>query len=124
LASRIWSVETLGRAAILLALFAPPLIGVAVPLTSVVLLRQARSSVRLAVAAGTLLLWVALSIGTAFFLIWIASFAAMGWGHSGTLAPMREQIELLAIIAAGMLLLIGCGIILHRFLIRPSKVLP
>jgi len=117
-------VETVGRVAILVALFAPPLIGVAVPITSVVLLRQARSKIRPAVAAGTLVLWVALSIGTAFFLIWIASFTAMGWAHSGTFAPMREQLELLATISAGMLLLIGCGVMLHRFLIRPSKVLP
>jgi hypothetical protein len=129
----IGSVELVGRVAILLALFGTPLIGIAVPLTSGVLLRRfstrhslsgVPSRVRPAVVAGALVLWVAISVGTADFLISIASFTAMGWGDSRRLAPMSEQIELLAIISSGMLLLIGCGIVLHRVLRRTSRPAP
>jgi hypothetical protein len=123
--------EMIGRTALALALLGPPLIGIAVPLTSGLLLRRrfrrhslsdVRSEVRPAIIAGALLLWVVICVGTAFFLIRIASFTAMGWADSGTGAPTREQVELLAIVSAGILLLIGCGIVLHRLLIRMCRV--
>jgi hypothetical protein len=113
-------VEIIGRVAILLALLGPPLIGIAIPLTSGILLR--RSTVPPAVAVGILVLWIALAAGTAIFLIRIAAFTAMGWGHSGTVAPTRQQVELAAISSAGLLLLTGCGIVLHRLLIRAGRV--
>jgi hypothetical protein len=125
------SVEMIARTAILLALLGPLLTGIAVPITSGLLLRRlsrrqspsdVRAEVRPAVVAGALLLWVALSVGTAVFLISFASITAMGWADSRTWTPIREQLELLAIVSGGMLLLIGCGIVLHRVLIRTCRV--
>jgi UDP-N-acetylmuramyl pentapeptide phosphotransferase/UDP-N-acetylglucosamine-1-phosphate transferase len=112
--------EIYGRCAIALALFGPSLIGVAVPVTSGLLLRK-RRGVRPAVAAGALVLWVVLSVATAFFLLWLAGITAMGWADSRRTVPTSEQLELLAIITAGLLALIACGTLLHRLVLRTFR---
>lgn len=114
--------EIYGRIALALALFGPPLIGLIVPITSGVLLRK-RHGVRPALVAGALVVWVAASVGAAFCFMRIALFTAMGWAHLHALAPTGEQIELLAIVFGGLVLLIGLGMLLHRLLIRVSGLI-
>lgn len=120
----------IARGAFALALLGPPLIGIAVPLTSGVLLRrlssrrslsEVRRSVRPAAIAGALVLWVAISVAMAVVLIRIAAASAMGWADSGNAVPTGEEVELLTIVSAGLSLLIACGIVLHSFLIRTCK---
>lgn len=109
--------EIYGRCAGALALFGPSLIAVAVPVTSGVLLRT-RRGLRPAVVAGALVLWVIPSVATAFFLLWFAGITAMAWGDSRRAVPTSEQLELLAIVMAGLLSLIASGMLLHRFVRR------
>ena len=115
--------EQIGRVALALALLGPPLLGVGVPIVSGILLRRLamRPRVSGAAVAGALALWAGVTIGMATLLIRIGVMNAMAWADSRALAPTSEQVELLAIISAGVLLQLGCGILLHRFLARRSR---
>ena len=67
------------------------------------------------------MLWVILSVTTAFSLLWFAGITAMAWGDSRRAVPISEQLELLAIVLAALLALTACGMLLHRFVLRAFR---
>lgn len=67
------------------------------------------------------MVWVILSLATGYCLLWFGGITAMAWGDSGRVVPNSEQLELLAIVLAGLLLLIACGVLLHRLVLRTLR---
>jgi hypothetical protein len=107
-----------GRVALALALLGPPVVGLIAPVVSLFRFRaaSARGRPSALAAVGALVVWLALSAGATVLFQQVAFGYAWGWAHARQPVLLGEEMTLLGIICGGLLLLSGCGVVLHRLI--------
>jgi len=104
------------RVALFLTFLGAPLVALVVPIDSFVTLRRRRVSIPAAIIA--LLVWTGLC-AAAIMISFQAAFAyAWMWAHAErqSIQNPPSAAALMAMTLAGLLLLSGCGVVLHRII--------
>ena len=108
----------IGRFALALAVFGPPLVGVVALVVSLRRFRAARARPSILAAITALIIWVAVCAGATILGFRFAFAYAWMWAHSkrdlGRAVLLSDYLGALGIVCAGLLVLGGCWALLHR----------
>jgi hypothetical protein len=114
--------EMTGRVALALGLLGPAVIGLIAPVISLLRFRAAHARPSVLAAAGALVVWLALCVGSSMLFVQMAFGYAWGWAHVRRPVSFSERLTPLVIFTVGLIVLSGCAAGLHRLIRRPSHV--